>query len=408
MENYKDLFKQLKCCIIIPTFNNEKTIRAVIDDVSNYCDDVFVVCDGCTDSTPQIVGECKNVRQLGYKKNRGKGYALQLGFAEAVKSGFDYAITVDSDGQHYASDLPVFLNELQQADNILLIGSRRLQQENVPTKSTFGNKFSSFWYRVETGIRLADTQSGYRLYPIARLNEMRFFTNRFEFEIEVIVRAAWAGIDVKCVPVDVFYPKREERVSHFRPFKDFTRISILNTILVFFAFLYFRPRMIVRSFQKKSVRQIIREDILCADKPISSIAVAIGFGVFMGIFPIWGYQLVVGFFVAHLLHINKWIFFVAANISLPPMIPFILYFSYAMGGLLLGGNCTSDVAWSLDTLTENFKILFCQNGDAGLEMLKESFVQYLVGAVALSIVAGFVSGIISYLGLILFRKFKHQ
>ena len=135
-----------------------------------------------------------------------------------------------------------------------------MSQDGIPKKSSFGNKFSNFWFWFETGIKLDDTQSGYRLYPLQFIPK-RFFTKKFEFEIEVIVRTAWNGIPVKNVPVNVLYDPNE-RVSHFRPFKDFTRISILNTILVFVTLFYIKPRDFFRSFKKKSFKNFLRENVL--------------------------------------------------------------------------------------------------------------------------------------------------
>src|SRR5690606_1887547 len=142
------------------------------------------------------------------------------------QAGYEYAITIDSDGQHFPDDIPVFLEVLEKENGTLLIGSRNMMQEGVPKKSSFGNRFSNFWFWFETGIKLEDTQSGYRAYPLHKI-PLKYFTRKFEFEIEVIVRAAWKGTRVKNVPVKVLYDMNE-RVSHFRPFKDFTRISILN------------------------------------------------------------------------------------------------------------------------------------------------------------------------------------
>ena len=165
--------------------------------------------------------------------------------------GYEYALTIDSDGQHYPSDIPVFIEKLLEFQKpILLIGSRNMNQDSVPKKSSFGHKFSNFWFHFETGIKLTDTQSGYRLYPLLYIPK-KFFTKKFEFEIEIIVRTAWNGIPVQNVPIQVLYDPTE-RVSHFRPFRDFTRISILNTILVFIAIFYIKPRDFFWNIKKKS------------------------------------------------------------------------------------------------------------------------------------------------------------
>jgi glycosyltransferase involved in cell wall biosynthesis len=239
---YKSQFKALKCCVLIPTYNNATTIAQVVQDVLQYSDDVCVVNDGSTDGTPAILAQFPQLKVFSYEKNKGKGWALRNGFDFARRHGYEYAITIDSDGQHYADDLPVFIEALKTEKNAILIGARNMNQASVPGKSSFGNKFSNFWFRFETGIDLPDTQSGYRLYPIKALEKLWFFTRKYEFEIEVIVRAAWSGIEVKCVPVKVYYPPAEERITHFRPFQDFSRISVLNTILVTITLLWIKPR----------------------------------------------------------------------------------------------------------------------------------------------------------------------
>lgn len=241
-----------KVCVIIPTYNNAKTLKRVIDGVLNYLPHVFVVNDGSTDQTEAILSEYHNVQIIRQPSNLGKGKALQKGFKHALAAGFDYAITIDSDGQHYPDDIPVFLEELtKHQEPVLLIGNRDMSQAGIPGKSSFGNRFSNFWFWFETGIRLQDTQSGYRLYPLRHLPK-KLYSNKFEFEIEVIVRTAWKDVLVKNVPVKVLYDPAE-RVSHFRPFRDFTRISILNTVLVCITLLYIIPRNFFRKLKKKAL-----------------------------------------------------------------------------------------------------------------------------------------------------------
>ncbi len=249
--SYHELFRQRKICVLIPTYNNAGTLGAVVRDVMKYTDQIIVINDGSTDETAKII-ESLAVTSVKLEQNTGKGYALRKGFAKAVECGYEYAITIDSDGQHFADDLPAFLDALEHNRRAIIIGARNMDQAGVPGKSSFGNRFSNFWFWVETGYRMRDTQSGYRLYPIGALRGMLFFTKKYEFEIEVLVRAAWSGIGITEVPVKVFYAEKENRVSHFRPFRDFTRISILNTFLVLAALLYIKPRDLIRSFKKKS------------------------------------------------------------------------------------------------------------------------------------------------------------
>lgn len=242
------LMKDLGICVLIPTYNNHKTLKRVLDGVLLFTPDVVVVNDGSTDSTAEILKQYPQITTIQLQKNRGKGNALKTGFQKALSMGFRHAITIDSDGQHYPDDIPVFVKALEKENrDVLLIGNRNMSQEGIPKKSSFGNRFSNFWYKFETGIALEDTQSGYRLYPLTKIPK-HYFTPKFEFEIEVIVRAAWNGVPVKNVPVKVLYDP-SERVSHFRPFQDFTRISILNTVLVSIALAYIKPRDFFRKIK---------------------------------------------------------------------------------------------------------------------------------------------------------------
>jgi glycosyltransferase involved in cell wall biosynthesis len=235
-------------CVIIPTFNNAATLAGVIRDVQAITPNIIVVNDGSTDDTASIAEAFPGIDWLGYTPNRGKGWALRKGFDRARHLGYRYAISIDSDGQHYARDLPVFIAAIRNNPDALVIGARNMDQASVPGGSSFGNRFSNFWFTLETGIHSPDTQSGYRLYPLEPLRKIRFVTRKYEFEIEVIVRAAWRGIPILSVPVSVYYPPAEERVTHFRPFKDFTRISVLNSVLVLLTFLYVKP---MRLFKPK-------------------------------------------------------------------------------------------------------------------------------------------------------------
>ncbi len=287
----KERFKQNRACVIVPTYNNASTVAKVIHDVAIYTDDIIVVNDGSTDGTKNIIESFSFVKILSYQKNVGKGWALRKGFDYAIANGYEYAITIDSDGQHYAKDLIKFLDELEKEKNTIIIGERDLNQHNVPNKSTFGNKFSNFWFKVETGITIEDTQSGFRLYPLLPLKNISFRTRKYEFEIEVLVRAAWKGVNIKSVPVSVYYPPASERISHFRPMKDTVRISILNTFLVLFTFIYIKPRDFFRLlFDKEKGRAFVSKYLLQSSQPDYIKAISVGFGMFMGIVPIWGFQ----------------------------------------------------------------------------------------------------------------------
>ena len=229
----------------MPTYNNERTLAQVIDAVIEYMPTVIVVNDGSTDGTREILkGYEGKIEIVDYGKNRGKGFALSCGFDRAEELGFTHAITIDSDGQHYASDIPQFLKIAEANPEVLTVGGRNLAHDNMPGKSTFANKFSNFWFTVQTSRRLSDTQTGYRLYPLQKMKGLRPLSSRYEAELEILVRCAWRNITINSIPINVFYAP--ERVTHFRPCMDFIRISVLNAIFVLLAVIYGYPSMAIR------------------------------------------------------------------------------------------------------------------------------------------------------------------
>lgn len=377
----------MKYCVIIPTYNNEKTLESVISGVLKITSDIFVINDGSTDSTSGILKKFGFLNIISYTPNRGKGFALRKGFEAALSEGFNYAITIDSDGQHFPSDIMTCIHKIEENPDSLIIGDRNLVKENLSRGSSFANSFSNFWFRFLTGISLSDTQTGFRSYPLDHLKGMKFFTYKYEFELEILVRSAWKGINIVSVPVHVYYPVREERVSHFRPFSDFARISMLYAVFVFYALLYVKPFAFIKNLKKEKIRRFIQKHILLSEDSNLNISLAIALGIFMAIVPIWGFQLVVAIALAHLFRLSKFIVIIAANISIPPMIPLLLYLSYVSGGIVLGtGN----------------RIRF--STELSLKAFGNDLFQYIVGSLVFAIVLSVFAGIVSFVLLKLIRK----
>lgn len=235
----KQYFKTTGTCVIVPTYNNAGTVIDVLDRLQPYIGDIIVVNDGSTDNTLQLLESyAQPITIVTYPKNGGKGMALQKGIEKALEMKFKNAVTIDSDGQHYPEDLPRFAEAMQQNPDSLIVGNRKLSQDNMPGKNTFANYFSNFWFMVQTWQYLPDTQSGYRLYPLNRTKWFSVLTHRYEAELELLVFASWYGLKLVSTPIRVYYPPREERVSHFRPVQDFLRISLLNTVLCLLCVVY--------------------------------------------------------------------------------------------------------------------------------------------------------------------------
>ncbi|MBO4755129.1 MAG: glycosyltransferase family 2 protein [Bacteroidales bacterium] len=246
--------------ILIPTYNNAGTLADVVQRALRQGLPVLVVDDGSTDETAsllhslmerEVTPSAKNYADatgittlsvITHEINQGKGVALKTGFQEAQRLGYQYVVTLDADGQHHPEDVPLLM--AQKGEKTLVVGSRSIRGKDGG--SSFANKFSNFWFTLYTWIRLPDTQTGYRLYPLKSLPSLGLLSARYEAELTLLVFSAWKGLKLVPVPVQVEYP--EDRVTHFRPGKDFTRISILNTLLLFVAIFYGYPRTLFRKF----------------------------------------------------------------------------------------------------------------------------------------------------------------
>ena len=227
-------------CAVVPTYNNGGTVADVVRGVLSQGLPVLVVDDGSTDGTAEAL-KTLDVRVLRHPRNRGKGCALRTGLEEARREGYRFALTIDADGQHDPADIPALV--AAAGGETLVIGSRNLAAEGMPSGSTFANRFSNFWFTVQTGRKLPDTQTGFRIYPLEDLPSLKLLTARYEAELTLLVFSAWRGVRLVPVPVRVRYP--EDRVTHFRPFADFFRISVLNTVLCIVALVYGYPRMLL-------------------------------------------------------------------------------------------------------------------------------------------------------------------
>ena len=382
-------FESLDCCVIIPTYNNQRFLKPLVEEVLEYTSNVLVINDGSTDKTEERINELP-VESIHFKRNMGKGYALRKGFKRAFENGYRYAITIDSDAQHKPADFSLFLKKVKEHPDSIIIGARNMNQDGIPGKSSFGHRFSNFWFKLETGISMPDTQSGFRLYPLEPICEMNFFTRRYEFEIEVIVRAAWRGISMHHVPIHVDYNPGGERISHFRPFIDFSRVSILNAFLVPLALLYHRPRMFIRNLSWKKIKEFTRKELLMSTDSNLKLTFSVMLGIFMGIVPIWGWQMLTAVSLAFLLRLNKVIVLVTSNISIPPMIPLIIYLSYKTGGIILG-----DSGGSVD-----------YSSGLSFEVIKNDFYQYVIGALIFGAALSVTSGFLTFIILSVFRKKK--
>ncbi len=219
--------------LIIPLYNHEEKVADVVLGVLKLGWPVFVVDDGSTDSSYERIKAIDGIVILRHRENEGKGAAIRTGFAAAAQVA-DWAVTIDADGQHHPEDVTHLIRAIPENQRPIIIGRREgMLTPDIPWTSRFGRQFSNFWVRLSGGPRMTDSQSGMRLYPLPEAMNLKVKARRFQFEVEILVKAAWKGIPVIEAPIRVTYQPGSGRISHFRPFVDFLRNSSTFSRLIF-------------------------------------------------------------------------------------------------------------------------------------------------------------------------------
>lgn len=317
--------RELFC--VIPVYNNAATVRDVVARARRQLPNVLVVDDGSTDLDLADCYAGTDITVLRHPRNLGKGAAIltALDFLK-TKPEVRYMLTIDADGQHYPEDIPNFFPFMERNDWSLLIGCRDFSVPNVPAASRFGRKFANFWLRVETGIKVGDCQSGFRAYPVRYIPQLRCLTRRYNFEAEILARAAWANLELHDVPIRTYYPVPGERISHFHPWKDNFRLSCIHAHLVGIRMLPFPKRKLRPApgfpYSVFRPRELFRA-LLNENSSPEGLAVSAGVSSFLAVLPLPGCHILAILYVTERLHLNKIMALAIQNLYMPPLSPFL-------------------------------------------------------------------------------------
>ncbi len=336
---------------VIPVYNNAATIKNIVELSFNYIKNILVIDDGSTDTNLIELLKDTKAEVIRHDKNSGKGAALLTAMNYVKAKGALSMITIDGDGQHLPEDLPSFLEAIENKPDSLYVGVRNFNQATIPDSSRFGRKFSNMWFKVETGLDCNDTQSGFRAYPVKLISKLKLYGSFYDFEIEVIARAAWAQIPINEIMINVVYDSPETRISHFNKVKDNLRISLMHARLI--------GRRLVPLPHKKLIENNTNSKVSLFLNPVSffkmllkenaspmALALSAVVGTILAVLPIIGFHSIAIIYVTARLHLNK---IMALSIQVfysPPFVPFIC---------IEAGHYLRNGAWIKDFTLSSFK-----------------------------------------------------
>jgi glycosyltransferase involved in cell wall biosynthesis len=378
----------MKIIAVVPVFNHGKTLRDVVMKVLDVCPDVMVVDDGSTDGGPETLAGLP-VTLVRHPINRGKGAAIMTAAREAGVAGATHIVTIDADGQHDPADIPLFFPVMRAAPEAIIVGVRAFDPANSPLLSRFGRGFSNFWFRIQTGHTARDCQSGFRGYPLSVLQWLKLKENHYDFEVEVLVKAAWAGIDVKEVDISVYYPPPGERISHFDLFRDNLRLTLLNTRLTVRSIIpvpHRRFRPVKGQGEKITLLRPLRSlsILLTGNNSPEQLAIAGGLGIFLGALPLIACQTIVTLFAANFLRLNKLMALATLQICNPPLMPALCI---EVGYFVRHGRFLTEI--SLETI--------------GYQAL-ERILEWFIGSLILGPAVGALTGLVIYVTALILKR----
>jgi glycosyltransferase involved in cell wall biosynthesis len=211
-----------KIAAVIPFFNESRTIYRIISSTLQYVDCVIAVDDGSTDGSSNKIPEDKNIILIKIKDNTGKGFALREGLIEGVKKGYDQIVTIDADLQHNPDEIPLLIRELKHFD--IVIGNRLNNIEIMPFHRKMSNKITSFLLSLKTGVKIIDSQCGFRAYRAEVIKNIITVKNGYEAESEILIKASRKGYKIGFTDISTIYANEESKMSPVKTTFNFIKV----------------------------------------------------------------------------------------------------------------------------------------------------------------------------------------
>ena len=379
--------------IVIPFYNHSTSLLDVASGALEVNDSVMVVDDGSTDKGADTLAEL-SVHLIHHEKNLGKGAAIKTAAKEAQKLGMTHMVAIDANGRFDPADFHLFSTALENNPDSIIIGRRNFPKSEVPALSRFNRRLANFWFRIQTGRSLSDVRCTYRAYPLAVLNSLTLRTRRNSFEVEVLTKAAWAGVSLTEVNLSNYDHRSDRQKFSFPQVIDNLRVFLFNFHLTMRSIVPWPHQKLIGQDQTKEKITVLHplrsiKTLLTENTSPKQLATGGALGVFLGTFPLIGFHNIAILFAAGYFRLNKVVALTTSGLCVPPLVPALCI---EAGYFMRHGTFLTEI--SIKTL-----------GYQALERVYE----WLLGSLVLApILAGLAGGIIFLISLFLTRNRKNS
>jgi len=317
--------QEQKVIIVIPVYNNSTTLLDVATRALAVHDDVLVVDDGSNDGGTDILAGI-NVHIIHHEKNLGKGAAIKTAARAARKLGMTHIVTIDANGRYDPADFHLFAGALKKNTNSIIVGRRNFQKSEVPILYRFSRRLANFRFQVQTGKSLSDVRCTFRAYPLAVLENLTLRTKRNSFEVEVLTKAAWAGVNLNETNISTYFHRPEKHKFNFNFFMDNLRVTLFNFHLTMRSIVPWPHQKFISkdlSGDKISVLHPLRsiKTLLTENTSPRQLTAAGALGVYIGTLPLIGFHNITILFAASYFRLNKVVALATSGLCVPPLVP---------------------------------------------------------------------------------------
>jgi len=314
-----------KIIIVIPDFNHSTTMIGVVKGALAVHTDVMVIGDGSIGKNTFTPAEM-NVHLICHEKKLGKGAAIKTAAQVARKLGMTHLVTIDANGRYDPADFHFFAGALKKNSDSIIIGRQNFEKGKAPILYRLSRRLANFWFQIQTGKSLGDVRCTFRAYPLVVLENLTLRTRRSSFEIEVLTKAAWAGVSLYEVNISDYFYRTEKTKFNFESLMDHLLSTLFNFHLTMRSIVPWPHQKLIvkdRPGEKISVFHPLKsiKTLLTENTSPRQLAAACAMGVFLGTLPLVGFHNITILFAASYFRLNKVVALATSGLCVPPFVP---------------------------------------------------------------------------------------